>query len=359
MQFSGVYGYAGVHARVRAMYSTMLTQPELAGLIKAADYNALINLLKRTTYGPYLMRVSDSDLTPRRAAYQIKGKLADDYNTVIRTAPAYTRPLLITFYRYFEVENLKAVLRGTLTHASWDRIRYVLFSIGSLSVIPAQAMVETQNVADAIKLLRGSPYYETLSHAMERYTAEQSLFPLEVALDLNHWRELWKRVNELPNLDRDQAKHIIGSMIDISNLMWAIRYRVYYHLSEEELINYTLPFGNRVRDADIRAIAGEGNIAEVVMRVATRIYPDIPVPEDITREPREWLSELEVQLQKYIYYLCKRVFIGYPFHIGIPLAYLILRKMEIQDLTVLIEAKASQIPVERFLSLLIMDVAHI
>jgi hypothetical protein len=36
---------------------------------------------------------------------------------------------------------------------------------------------------------------------------------------------------------------IIGSLLDMNNLMWAIRYKVYHKLSEEELINYTLPFG--------------------------------------------------------------------------------------------------------------------
>ena len=38
-------------------------------------------------------------------------------------------------------------------------------------------------------------------------------------------------------------------------MVWAIRYRVYHHLSEEEIINYPLPFGYQVRDEDIRAIA--------------------------------------------------------------------------------------------------------
>jgi hypothetical protein len=41
--------------------------------------------------------------------------------------------------------------------------------------------------------------------------------------------------------------------MDMNNLMWVIRY-VYYQLSEEELINYTLPFGFHVRDEDVRAI---------------------------------------------------------------------------------------------------------
>jgi vacuolar-type H+-ATPase subunit C/Vma6 len=39
---------------------------------------------------------------------------------------------------------------------------------------------------------------------------------------------------------------------------------------------------------------------------------------------------------------------SYPFHIGIPAAYLLLTEMEIQDLTLLLEAKSAHLPPERF-----------
>jgi vacuolar-type H+-ATPase subunit C/Vma6 len=46
---------------------------------------------------------------------------------------------------------------------------------------------------------------------------------------------------------------------------------------------------------------------------------------------------------------CLAAFIGNPFHIGLPLAFLVLSNLEIQDLTVLIEAKASGMPEEEYL----------
>ncbi|MGE5464655.1 MAG: hypothetical protein ACM3PS_14940, partial [Syntrophothermus sp.] len=45
---------------------------------------------------------------------------------------------------------------------------------------------------------------------------------------------------------------------------------------------------------------------------------------------------------------CLSAFIGNPFHIGVPLAFLILSNLEVQDLTVLIEAKSSEMPEEEF-----------
>jgi V/A-type H+-transporting ATPase subunit C len=344
MPGGGVSGYAAIHARVRAMMSTLLAPRAWAGLYEAPDLAALFGLLKDTVYGPYLASVDDQNLTPRRAVYQFKGRLADAYVTVIGSAPVHARPLLTQLCRHFQVDNVKAVLRGLVTGASWDRVRYVLFPPGPVPALPAQTMVEAGSVEAAVEQLQGTPYYETLAHAMKRYTAEQSLFPLEVALDLSYWRALWNDINRLPSQDRAQALPIVGSLLDLNNLMWAIRYRVYHRLSEEEVINYTLPFGYRVHDEDIRAIAAGADIPQVVARV----YPDLSGVDALFQEPRSGLPELELQLQRHVVAQCRAAFSGYPFHIGIPLAYVVLNELEIQDLTVLIEAKSVHMPAERF-----------
>jgi V/A-type H+-transporting ATPase subunit C len=226
----------------------------------------------------------------------------------------------------------------------------VLFPFGSEATIPAQQMVETGSVTAAVELLRGTPYYETLSFAIKRFSAEQNIFPLEVALDLNYWREVWKGVRQLPDADRVQALKIVGELVDMNNLMWAIRYRVYYELSEEELINYTLPFGYRVRDEDIRGVAAGADFVQIVKKV----YPELKDVETLLQEPRSGLPKLELALQQRVVERCRASFLGNPFHIGLPLAYLTLSEIEIQDLVVLIEAKANHVTVEEYRQHLLM-----
>ena len=334
------------------MYSSLLSPLDLARLSDAPDVLNLVGQLKHTAYSPYLDNLKDKEFIPRRIVLQIKGKLADAYHTVIRLSPEHTRPFLTQFYRYFEVENLKAVLRAIVAGSSWDHVREVLFPIGSLTTFPLQAMVETGNIVAAVDLLNNTPYADTLSFAMKRYTAEQNLFPLEVALDLNYWRQLWREAQQLPVPDRDQALRIVGALLDMNNLMWAIRYRVYYQLSEEELINYTLPFGYRLHDEDVRAIAAGVDIPSVVERV----YPGISDVAALLNEPRSGLPKLESQLKQLVMKQCTATFIGNPFHIGVSLAFLILSDLEIQDLTILIEAKFSHARDDEFRPFLLKTV---
>jgi vacuolar-type H+-ATPase subunit C/Vma6 len=352
MASGGVTGYAAISARVRAMYADLLTPQDWARLNDSPDFPTLFSTLKTTAYGPYLEGLKDKEITPKRAINQVKRKLSDAYYSVIQMAPGSTRPLLKQLYRYYELGNLKALLRALVTvpswnteeTAAWDRVRDVLFPMGERSVLPAQAMVESGSVGAAVDLLRGTPYEEALSFAMKRYSAEQNLFPLEVALDLAYWRRLWAEAKKLTGQDREQATKIIGSLLDMNNLMWAIRYRVYHNLSEEEIINYTLPFGFRVQDSDLRAIAAGADIPAVI----NRIYPGIPDVNALLENPQNGLPKLEVLLKRQLIKQCLAAFVGNPFHIGIPLAFLVLSDIEVQDLIILIEAKSSNMPEDEY-----------
>ena len=347
----GVTDYAAISARVRAMYADLLTPQDMVRLSDAPDFLSLFSSLKSTAYAPYLDGLKDKEINPRRVITQIKRKLAASYYSVIQMAPVQTRSLVRQLYRYFEIGNLKAVLRGIVTvsawnteTALWDRVREVLFPLGSASVLPAQAMVESGSVGTAVDLLQGTPYEEALSFAMKRYSAEQNLFPLEVALDLSYWRRLWAEAKKLTGSDREHGVRIIGSLLDMNNLMWAIRYRVYHKLSEEEVINYTLPFGYKVQDSDIRAIAAGADIASVI----TRIYPGITDVNALLENPQTGLPKLEALLKRQIMKQCLAAFVGSPFHIGIPLAFLVMSDLEVQDLIVLIEAKSSNLPDDEY-----------
>ncbi len=353
----GLKAYALVNATVRALYSMLLEPETWSALIQAQSFDAVLSVLSKTVYGPHL-HIDRQVLTPRRTVYQISWHLTNVYRKIIRLTPEPGRELLIQLWQLYEVDNLKAVLRGVETGASWNQVRYLLHPIPDQHVTLTESDMETvlhsEDMATAIHHVRHTPYYDTLAHALERYQTEKNLFPLEVALDLDYRRQLWQTVNQLKGLDHEQALRIVGTLIDVDNLLWAIRYRVYHHLSVEEIINYTLPFGYRVQDADIQAIAEGQDIKQVMQRVYPELtLSDLPWTESLTDIPSgQGLPALEQALAQHIIKLCRKTFLGYPFHLGVPLAYLQINEYEIKDLTVLIEAKASRLPQHIFTPML-------
>ena len=73
-------------------------------------------------------------------------------------------------------------------------------------------------------------------------------------------------------------------------------------------------------------------------------------------EPRKGLPRLEMELKRRLMKNCVAAFVGNPFQIGIPLAFLVLSDLEVQDLTVLIEAKSTNVAQEDYLPFLVKSI---
>jgi vacuolar-type H+-ATPase subunit C/Vma6 len=350
---TSVHSYALVQATVRPLYAELLSRPAWESLIEATDYEAMLSLLNETIYAPYI-QLQQQALTPRRLVYQIRWHLADVYAKLIRIMSDPGASLLEVLWHHYEVDNIKVALRGIDRGATWQQVLHLLYPMKKYiraDTGDLEQMVSAGDVVRAIEVLRGTDYYRILSHAIPRYQAENSLFPVEVALDLGYRRMLWDRIYDLKGTDRKMALETVGTVLDTDNLLWAIRYRLYHRLSPAEIINYTLPMGYEVHDNDIQAIARGADIADVVFRLYPQLRPKL---EGVDFDSGEGLEKLEQAFLEMLLERCHRMFVGSPFHIGLPLAYVWLNEYEIRDLTVVIEAKASGTQPEAFRPMLIM-----
>ncbi len=344
MSSSGVSAYAYVYTRVRGMIGKLLQPEAFSKMSNCPDLSSLLVILKDTDYGKYLENAKESSMTSRRASYEIHRKLTDAYRTIISYAPASAQPILNQTFNLYEVDNLKAVLRGIEVGEGWETIRYILFPMEEFQTLPFEEMVKSRSIESAIDYVHASPYYHVLIHALDRYWEEHSLFPIEVALDLDYWRRAWDQINALPHNERQIAQKLIGLIIDKNNLTWAARYRIYHHLSESEIINYTLPFGYKIDDEIIRSVASGAQLPELVAKAYPAITPLLTGGEGVVKK----LPLIEVALTRMFLQNCRSVFVGNAFNIGFVLAYLFILEIELQDITLLIEAKALGIQPERY-----------
>ncbi len=355
MNLSSVSAYANVYTRIRGMIGNLLSEEMIARLSASPDLSTLITKLGESSYGHFLTDSQEVIKSSRRAAYEIRKKLTQDYSIIIKHGPSSARPLLIQLFKLYEVDNLKAVLRGIEIGESWEKIRYTLFPIENYPTLPFQQMVQQGSVESAITLLHNTEYEADLKLSLTRYHEEKSLFPVEVAIDLNYWHTLWDQIDSLPREDEKIARKLIGMMVDKNNLTWAARYRVFHRFSESEIINYTLPFGYKVNDSVIRAIAADRDPYQLL----TEIYPAITKEGTLDSKSTSKWQLNETIFTRMIYSTCRKAFSDGSFSIGLPLAYLLVLEIEIQDLTLLFEAKSLEMPVDQYAPYLIRKLPHL
>jgi V/A-type H+-transporting ATPase subunit C len=336
----GLGRYPNLNARVRALASYLISEEDWRAILATQDLRSLLETLKEIPYGRIWSFPEQLSL-PELGLF-FDQTLAKQYEKFIAMTAGATRELLRALWRRFELDNLKTILRRLAGgRTSWDEALIILLRD---SVLPISQLQQAGDLRTAADLLSDTIYGAPLASALGRYETEKTLFPVEVALDISHWRRVWRAVGKLSGRDGNWARRLVGSRLDVTNITWAFRYHLYYHLSEEEIINYTLPGGYRSDDGVLRDIARGAGVQEVASRVWGQEVPEFA---DLAAEgPKEPLQAFEVALARFLCRQARESFIGYPFHLGILLGYLSLKEWEAHDLTTMAEAKAVRLTLE-------------
>ncbi|HHX65302.1 MAG TPA: V-type ATPase subunit [Chloroflexi bacterium] len=342
-----VLRYAGANARVRGLYSHLLDEPTWRHLRLSQDPQVMLEALKATAYGGLIdvQRVGfpgAEDLERR-----LWGRAALNCRRVMTFVDGPPRQLFLVWWQHFELENLKALFRGLDQNMEPEQIRRLLIPLGGYSTLPWQALLNERSVRGLIDRLANTHYINPLRAAYPLYQRERSLFALEVAMDIRYYRDLARAIEALGGSDREQARRVIGTRLDMLNILWAFRYRLYHELSVEEIVNYTLWHTIRT-DADlVREIALGAEPAYILQRVWGGRAFDAEDLADLRADDARMLPRLEMLLERYWWQLARRESSGYPFTLGALLGYVVLQEIEVLDLITLLEAKIMGWPPER------------
>jgi len=330
----GATYYAGPHALVRALLGRLLSAQEKRRLIAAESMEEALRQLRGTPYAAEVEGAAQAGDVLQEVERALERNLAQSYGRVIRALSGPPQALIVEALRRLEVDNLKAILRGLATGAPAGEIRAVLVPLGRWTLLPVERLLAAPSVAEAVQALGGLPYARPLAAALERYERERSLFPLEVALDLDYLRRLWARGEALRGSDRASVRRALGTRYDVLNVTWLLRYKLIYRLSPQEIFNYTLPYGYRVDDETIRRAAMAGDLATLI--------EGLPEPYRGVLAPLQdsGIARMEVALRRYLWRDARALLSGYPFQVGVILSYLYLKEAEVRDLVAILEGKS-------------------
>lgn len=296
----------------------MSSQESILGYLSATDYAEDLSHLPS--------RAPDAGLISK-ALYD---GLFRDYAKLIKAVPVEGTHVLNSLLARYEAENLKSILRVVWRRIPDSTIHLRLFDLKSLRRLPVESLLQTKQITAAVEMLRTTLYYRALVHALPQFTAQASLFPLEMAIDIAVLEDLVKSLRFLARVDKRGAYSLIGEFIDHLNLNWLIRLRHYYGLSPEEAINYSLRGGLHL---GVHAL-GELSRASSLTSFLRRLPP--PYAAELS-DAKDWRA-LDSLFKKRLTARVLAAFCGNPFQIRLQLAYLLLKEIELEALCSLIAA---------------------
>ncbi len=342
--------YAAANARLRGLYARLLSADAWRELLTAQDLPATLAILRDTAYSDLFSSSSSGELTLEQVEHQLSGRAAGNCRRTMAFVSGGARDLIQVWWQHFELENLKAVFRGVDQQLGPDAIRRFLIPLGDYSTLPWEALLNERTISGLIEHLSNTHYINPLRNAYPAYQRDRALFALEIALDIRYYRDLAAAINHLPSAESEQARTVLGVRLDMLNILWSFRYRVYYNLSVEEIVNYTLWHTFHTDTALVRDIALGADPRDILTRVWGRYDLDLtPLdgwgPRDV--DAARLMPQLELLLERLWRRLAWRQLAGYPFKLGATLSYLVLQELEIRDLVTLLEGKAMGWNLER------------
>jgi V/A-type H+/Na+-transporting ATPase subunit C len=331
--------YASSNARMRGMRARLLSDDIWREMVVAEGLPATLNLLKTTGYGSLVTDVEQGGaFTLERLERRLLGQAAANCRHAMALTTGSVRALILVWWQHFELENLKALFRGLEQKMEPDTVRGFLVPLGEHSTLPWDALLHEHSVTSLVDRLSRTHYINPLRNAFPIYQREHTLAALEVALDVRYYRDLAAAIKHLGGAEREEARRVLGILLDILNILWAFRYRVYYQLSPEEIVNYTLWQTLRTNMRVIRDIALGADPREILMRLWGESTIDLSLLRDFGPLP-QMMPRLELTLYRHWRHLAERELAGYPFKLGALLGYLVIQELEIRDLVTLLEGK--------------------
>ena len=348
---SPVSTFGFINAKLRGRLSKMIPDETYAQMMDASSLEETVRILASTSYATAAQVYQETgDLL--MTELEIRRVEENSLHDAERYARQFTVPAVADFMgailMRFELENLKNALRlwfeRTIRGRSVEaKLPYLVRGSG-ISGLSLDTLVNTDSAGDLLILTDSTPFASIFREHLPPVATDRSLFSLEVALDRWYYAILLASAKALGSRDRSLARRLIGIEIDTINVNWVVRRQMFY-AKKDNGIGVSLISGGLAVN---RGTLEEAMTSRHPYRQLTRILDDrsgLPTDDPTSGDETSGSSSsrslafLEKLLQQQLEYECRRILGGYPFSIGIMLAYFTRVRQESRRIVTIINGK--------------------
>ncbi len=215
----------------------------------------------------------------------------EDFQMLLRSYNGVEYRFLKHCMRWFELANLKVLIRGKFSGVNESELTNQLVDVGVLADLPLKNLLETDDPFEMLRLLEQTPYAGIVRRARRIFEEEgQAIFSLDSAIDRNFFIELAYRSRFLHEQDQFQLRRVFGALMDRFNLLWLLRYRFSYGLSPARSYYLLTAAGQHLHSADMMKLAKMESMSSVISALPKTIQTLLKDQNDIYRV--ELLMEL-------------------------------------------------------------------
>jgi len=348
--------YAFVNAKLRARISQILPDRLLHQLARAPSLDAALALLRETPFAR-LEAVYSATGDLRLAELELLKDEIELYRNLRQHVHPELRDLVDALLHQFEIDNLKNAIRvffdRNVRHRSADASAHYILYERVVHDLPMDIIVNAQSFDEIAGVCEGTPYGQIIRKYSYTVESQGSLFRMEIALDHFYYASLLAAIQRLDRDDRAIALRFAGVEIDLQNIDWIIRLRNFHDLSLEVVMAAIVPGGFNLSGDMIGELYNAQSVTTALQGIVKSRYPGLSallsshVPDSASR-----LLLIRRIMEEIMKQEVRRILAGYPFTVGIILAYLVLKRNEFARVRTILNAKQHGVQPERIESMI-------
>jgi V/A-type H+-transporting ATPase subunit C len=342
------YGYG--NARLRAMRSRLFTESDTLHLLNRANIEEVITALANTQYKEDV----ETALVRASGVQCVNEAMRMNLVRTLRQIRSFyegePRRLIELLFRRWDRHNIIAVMRGQSRQASPERILSALIPVGRLDEVALRELARQPGVRAAIDLMTAwrLPYGKVLRQELMRAQGTIELERLELAVNRFHYASLLEELGEGDG-NRDLVRRRLFTEIDLVNLGVALRLArnpqwipaIVQRYGAEDVRPILIEPGGYLPSAELARLVAEGQgVQALVQALRDSRYGDALAAGWRRYAERADHAVLERELERWQAQRDAALFAHDPLGIGIPIAYIRCKSVEVANVRLIAQAVA-------------------
>ena len=335
-----VITYAAVNAKIRALEKDFLKREDYLNMIRKKSVVDVARYLKdNTSYGKLLREINTDNISRRDLEDILKNNMIKNMDKLVYYFRDDYKEFIRSLYMKYEIEDLKILSRSIFNGKELETIEKRLSFLGKYSRVSPKSLFKSRTIRDLIYSLEGSEFFEFLIPLVDG--RRENLFRFEMTLDMGYFSIIQSRKLKISREDRKILKKWEGLLADLYNIQWVYRGKKFYSLSPEELLNYTINFGDKLTFRERKAMCYAKNLEELYKMIANTIYGFLFKKEEMYRD-----IYMERRINRFIYYKLKALDRQFSLSIIQTIDFVWSFEFEIRDIISILEAIRYDTPSE-------------
>jgi len=313
------FKYPALNSKMKCMYANNLSQEELEEMQRQSNIKEAINFIKLKF--PSLENINEN-MHRKELEQEINNLFIYEILKLVRYLTKTEKEILMQFLSKYEINCVKNVFRNVTTNRDSKVYLKNIDNWTTKIFKNINGINQITEETEFLELIKSEDYYKVFSE-YEEVIENVPLDEIEVKLDKYYFEKIYKLAKKVNR----NLLFLIGTEIDLLNVIWIYRAKKYFGYSPEETKEILIPINYKISKKLQKELLNCIDFNEIKTVLENTVYKNVFLYE----------NEIEYEKNKYLYNINRKIFRTKLFDISTVFAIINLTDVEIKNMINIIE----------------------